>query len=201
MIILDLHVYPFLVIRKLQDFESPYISQRNIKGALKIMLRRRYVFLTACLLAHFRNFKGCQGHLSCDGWDMRRDSICATTRPNDFIVPFSVSYWDIDYDLELMRDLAALNLLYVQTISDIEKGWIFCNRGVREQLATLQARGAKREVGLSLVLSPLSEKEGCIICLLDYFFCAVSQILFSLLFTLAVHGTCSNPEVLRLHAV
>ncbi|CAH1406339.1 unnamed protein product [Nezara viridula] len=84
-----------VIIRKLQDFESPYISQKNIKGNHRIMLRK--------------------------------------------------SYWDIDYDLELMLDSAALNVIYVQTISDIERGWIVCNRGVREQLATLQARGAKKE--------------------------------------------------------
>uniref|UniRef100_A0A0V0G6X8 Putative sorting nexin-17 n=1 Tax=Triatoma dimidiata TaxID=72491 RepID=A0A0V0G6X8_TRIDM len=83
------------IIRKLQDFESPYISQKNIPGNLKIMLRK--------------------------------------------------SYWDPEYDLELMHDRVALNLLYVQTVSDIEKRWILCGKNIREQLAILQARGAKKE--------------------------------------------------------
>lgn len=84
-----------MVIRKLQDFESPYISQRSIKDANRIVIRK--------------------------------------------------SYWDKEYDLELMTDPVALNLLYVQTVSDIERGWIFCIKDIKTQLAKLQARLAKRE--------------------------------------------------------
>ncbi|BES94589.1 Hypothetical protein NTJ_07398 [Nesidiocoris tenuis] len=83
------------IYRKLQDFESPYISQKNIAGNLKIMIRK--------------------------------------------------SYWDPGYDLELMTDRAALNLLYVQTVSDIERGWIQCGRNTSDQLTALQSRGAKYE--------------------------------------------------------
>ncbi|XP_014250419.1 sorting nexin-17 [Cimex lectularius] len=83
------------IIRKLQDFESPYLTQKNISENLKIMIRK--------------------------------------------------SYWDPGYDLELMHDKYALNLLYVQTVSDIKRGWILCNKETSEQLATLQSRGAKRE--------------------------------------------------------
>ncbi|KAF6211282.1 hypothetical protein GE061_014399 [Apolygus lucorum] len=83
------------IIRKLQDFESPYISQKNIQGNLKIMIRR--------------------------------------------------SYWDAGYDLELMTDKVALNLLYVQTVSDIERGWIQCSKNTSDQLTALQSRGAKYE--------------------------------------------------------
>lgn len=44
-----------------------------------------------------------------------------------------------------MRDRIALNLLYIQTVSDIEKGWIVASKDVKEQLCNLQARGSKKE--------------------------------------------------------
>lgn len=44
-----------------------------------------------------------------------------------------------------MRDRIALNLLYIQTVSDIEKGWIVASLDTKEQLANLQARGNKKE--------------------------------------------------------
>lgn len=47
--------------------------------------------------------------------------------------------------MELMSDPVALNLLYVQTVSDIERGWIFCSRETKTQLANLQVLLAKRE--------------------------------------------------------
>ncbi|XP_017772608.1 PREDICTED: sorting nexin-17 [Nicrophorus vespilloides] len=84
-----------ILVRKLQDFESPYISHKSIQDADKIVIRR--------------------------------------------------NYWLINYDLELMTDPVALNLLYTQTVSDIEKGWILCTKEVRSQMAHLQARLAKRE--------------------------------------------------------
>lgn len=83
------------ILRKLQDFESPYLSQKSIHGTTQVVLRK--------------------------------------------------SYWDLSYDLELISDHVALNLLYVQTVSDVEKGWILCARERQQELATLQARGAKRE--------------------------------------------------------
>lgn len=55
------------------------------------------------------------------------------------------SYWDSDYDLELMSNSVALNLLYVQTVSDVERGWILCSKDMQSQLTSLQARGAKKE--------------------------------------------------------
>ncbi|XKL61739.1 hypothetical protein PGB90_001572 [Kerria lacca] len=55
------------------------------------------------------------------------------------------SYWDSALDLKLMLDRSTLNLLYAQTVSDIERGWIITNKDVEEQLAILQSRGAKRE--------------------------------------------------------
>nr|CAD7196925.1 unnamed protein product [Timema douglasi] len=83
------------VSRKLQDFESPFISQKSIKGVNRVTLRK--------------------------------------------------SYWDPGYDLELMSDSVALNLLYVQTVADVEHGWVLTNKETQQRLALLQARGAKQE--------------------------------------------------------
>uniref|UniRef100_A0A336ML37 CSON003364 protein n=1 Tax=Culicoides sonorensis TaxID=179676 RepID=A0A336ML37_CULSO len=82
------------LIRKLMNFEAPYISQR-LADDCKIVIRK--------------------------------------------------NYWDPNYDLELMRDRIALNLLYIQTVSDIEKGWIVASYDTKDQLANLQARGSKKE--------------------------------------------------------
>lgn len=83
------------MLRKLQDFESPYISHKSMQPSHKIVLRK--------------------------------------------------SYWDINYDLELMTDPVSLNLLYVQTVSDIERGWIFCSNNVKMELVQFQARLEKKE--------------------------------------------------------
>lgn len=83
------------ILRKLQDFESPYISQKSIQGVHRVVLRK--------------------------------------------------SYWDPGYDLELMSNQVALNMLYIQTVADVERGWVLSSKEMRQQLASLQARGAKRE--------------------------------------------------------
>ncbi|KAF5281169.1 hypothetical protein FQR65_LT14849 [Abscondita terminalis] len=83
------------ILRKLQDFESPYISHKTMQQSQKIVLR--------------------------------------------------TSYWDSNYDLELMTDPVALNLLYVQTVSDIERGWIICSNDVKMELVQFQARLEKKE--------------------------------------------------------
>uniref|UniRef100_A0A1B6GLU6 PX domain-containing protein n=3 Tax=Proconiini TaxID=565685 RepID=A0A1B6GLU6_9HEMI len=84
-----------IIVRKLQDFESPYISQKSIQGSNRLVLRK--------------------------------------------------SYWDPAYDDELAGDRVALNLVYLQTVADLERGWILCNQETQAQLASLQARGAKKE--------------------------------------------------------
>jgi len=83
------------IIRKLQDFESPYISQKSIQVATRIVIRK--------------------------------------------------SYWDPAYDDELAVDRVALNLIYTQTVADLERGWILCTKDTQARLASLQARGAKKE--------------------------------------------------------
>jgi sorting nexin-17 len=67
----------------------------------------------------------------------------------------SSSYWDPGYDLELMSNQVALNMLYIQTVADVEKGWVLSSKEVKQQLASLQARGAKKEVCCQASISKL----------------------------------------------
>jgi len=86
------------ILRKLQDYESPYISQKsfiNGKSTCKLVLRK--------------------------------------------------SSWDSKIDEELMNHKVTLNLIYLQTLSDLERGWIQASPDIRRQLAQMQSRGAKRE--------------------------------------------------------
>ncbi|KAL3290376.1 hypothetical protein HHI36_023718 [Cryptolaemus montrouzieri] len=55
------------------------------------------------------------------------------------------SYWDMNFDKDLMNDPIALNLLYVQTLAELEKGWILCTKDTRLHLTKLQAKLAKRD--------------------------------------------------------
>ncbi|XP_055372640.1 sorting nexin-17 [Condylostylus longicornis] len=82
------------LVRKLMDFESPYISQRLLSDC-QIVIRK--------------------------------------------------CYWDPCYDIQLMQDKIALNLLYIQTVSDIEKDWIIVSPDIKAQLRSLQDRGNKKE--------------------------------------------------------
>lgn len=60
---------------------------------------------------------------------------------------FSIfSYWDPCYDAQLLQDSVALNLLYIVTLSDIERGWIIASNDVKNQLNQLQIKGNKKEV-------------------------------------------------------
>jgi len=45
-----------------------------------------------------------------------------------------------------MEDRDALHLVYVQTVSDIENGWISVPREVLKKLTVLQSDGNKKEV-------------------------------------------------------
>ena len=86
------------ILRKLQDYESPYISQKsfiNGKSTCKLVLRK--------------------------------------------------SSWDSKIDEELMNHKVTLNLIYLQTLSDLERGWIQASPDIRRQLAQMQSRGAKQE--------------------------------------------------------
>lgn len=56
------------------------------------------------------------------------------------------NYWDTSFDDILMEDKVSFNLLYSQTIIDIERGWIKVNKEVEKQLSNLKSKGSKREV-------------------------------------------------------
>lgn len=84
------------VLRKLQNFESPLVTQKNIPlHSVRIVLGK--------------------------------------------------SYWNSAYDEELMHDDVALNLLYIQAASDIDRGWISVPKESQDRLASLRAGGNKKE--------------------------------------------------------
>ena len=56
------------------------------------------------------------------------------------------SYWDSAYDDDVLEDITATNILYFQTLHDIEKGLIQANKETRRQLTSLQAKSSKKEV-------------------------------------------------------
>lgn len=55
------------------------------------------------------------------------------------------SYWDSGWDQALLEDRVALNLGYVQALSDLDRGWVLAPKDTQRQLAALQAKGSKRE--------------------------------------------------------
>ncbi|XP_061668812.1 sorting nexin-17 isoform X3 [Syngnathoides biaculeatus] len=55
------------------------------------------------------------------------------------------SYWDMAYDADVMDNRVGLNLLYAQTVADVERGWILVNKDQRRQLKSLQEKGSKKE--------------------------------------------------------
>ncbi|KAF3427754.1 hypothetical protein E2986_05278 [Frieseomelitta varia] len=55
------------------------------------------------------------------------------------------NYWDIEYDLKLMNDEVAMNLLYIQAVAEIHWGWILITDELKNQLTDLQKHGKKKE--------------------------------------------------------
>ncbi|KAM6954269.1 sorting nexin-17 [Aplochiton taeniatus] len=66
-------------------------------------------------------------------------------RSSDFQIVLRKSYWDTMYDSDVMDNRVGLNLLYAQTLSDIERGWILVNKDQHKQLKSLQEKGSKKE--------------------------------------------------------
>ncbi|XP_044867573.1 sorting nexin-17 isoform X2 [Mauremys mutica] len=86
----------FSFLRKLQEFELPYVSVTSLRSPeYKIILRK--------------------------------------------------SYWDSSYDDDVMEQRVGLNLLYAQTVSDIERGWILVTKEQHRQLKSLQEKVSKKE--------------------------------------------------------
>ncbi|TSK58088.1 Sorting nexin-17 [Bagarius yarrelli] len=71
-------------------------------------------------------------------------SVTSLRNPEYHIV-LRKSYWDSAYDSDVMEDSVGLNLLYAQTVSDIERGWILANKDQHRQLKSLQEKGSKKE--------------------------------------------------------
>lgn len=86
----------FSFVRKLQEFELPYVSVTSLRSQeYKIVLRK--------------------------------------------------SYWDSAYDDDVMENRVGLNLLYAQTVADIERGWILVTKEQHRQLKSLQEKVSKKE--------------------------------------------------------
>ncbi|XP_024940784.1 sorting nexin-17 [Cephus cinctus] len=84
------------IVRKLQDFESPIITQKNLHATgMRVVLGK--------------------------------------------------SYWDPGYDLELMNDPVAINLLQMQAAAEINRGWIPISSEMRDRLNHLQDNGDKAQ--------------------------------------------------------
>ncbi|XP_061559785.1 sorting nexin-17 isoform X1 [Phycodurus eques] len=64
---------------------------------------------------------------------------------SQFHILLRKSYWDTVYDADVMDNRVGLNLLYAQTVSDIERGWILVTKDQRRQLKSLQEKGSKKE--------------------------------------------------------
>ncbi|XP_077990465.1 sorting nexin-17-like [Glandiceps talaboti] len=85
----------FSIVRKMQDFESPYISLKTAGNKHRIVLRK--------------------------------------------------SFWDSAYDDDLLEDRVAMNLLYVQAVSDIERNWTLATKEQSARLESLKSKGSKKE--------------------------------------------------------
>uniref|UniRef100_A0A8C4EQJ5 Sorting nexin-17 n=1 Tax=Dicentrarchus labrax TaxID=13489 RepID=A0A8C4EQJ5_DICLA len=66
-------------------------------------------------------------------------------RSSEFHILLRKSYWDMAYDGDVMDNRVGLNLLYAQTVSDIERSWILVNKDQHRQLKSLQEKGSKKE--------------------------------------------------------
>ena len=93
-----------LLMRKLQNFESPHVSLRAARQ-----------------IAEASEVSG-EYRLTIRKW-----------------------YWDSHYDDELLEDKVGTNLLYVQTVADLENGWIMAPKATLRQLQQLQSKGSRKE--------------------------------------------------------
>lgn len=65
-----------------------------------------------------------------------------------YFYSYIFSYWDPCYNVDLMIDRVALDLLYLQTIEDLDLGWITADPHTKELLSSFEAKLQKREVSL-----------------------------------------------------
>ncbi|XP_037960641.1 sorting nexin-17 [Teleopsis dalmanni] len=87
-----------------------------------------------------------------------KDTVVLLRRLMDFESPFlsrlqakpcqillRKSYWNPIYDMNLLQDSVALNLLFIQTVSDVDREWIIAVPEIRQKLRNLQEHGFKKE--------------------------------------------------------
>ncbi|KZC06151.1 PREDICTED: sorting nexin-17 [Dufourea novaeangliae] len=84
------------LLRKLQNFESPFITTKHMSA------------------------------------------ICSK-------VVLGKNYWDTVYELELMNNAVATNLLYIQAVAEVQRGWITVKDELKDYLITLQNQGHKKK--------------------------------------------------------
>ncbi|KAI8438758.1 hypothetical protein MSG28_011160 [Choristoneura fumiferana] len=61
-----------------------------------------------------------------------------------------VIYWDLCYDLDLMIDRVSLDLLYLQTIEELDLGWVTAEPHIKDILKSYEEKKQKREVDQSI---------------------------------------------------
>lgn len=83
------------IVRRLQDFESPYMSLKSASGKNRIVFRR--------------------------------------------------SYWDPSLDDHLMDNRVAVQLLYVQTVHDVQQGWLSGTKEQFKRLDDLRSKNSRKE--------------------------------------------------------
>ncbi|XP_033100684.1 sorting nexin-17-like [Anneissia japonica] len=83
------------IVRKIHDFESPYISLSSSKGPHRIVVRK--------------------------------------------------SYWDPVFDDDLKEDRVAMNLLFIQAVSDVDRGWVSANKEQLRHLDSLKKKNLRKE--------------------------------------------------------
>lgn len=62
------------------------------------------------------------------------------------VVLLFCSFWEQSYEEELLQNRVTMNLLYVQAVSDLDRGWLIASKEQHKQLDQLQSRGSKKEV-------------------------------------------------------
>uniref|UniRef100_A0A9J8DEI5 Sorting nexin-17 n=2 Tax=Cyprinus carpio TaxID=7962 RepID=A0A9J8DEI5_CYPCA len=112
--------------------------------ASKLDLPDELVGYFSLFLVQERGDGGCTYVRKLQEFELPYVSITSLHSP-DYRIVLRKSYWDTAYDSDVMDDRVGLNLLYAQTVSDIERGWILVNKEQHRQLKSLQEKGSKKE--------------------------------------------------------
>ena len=105
------------LVRQLQDFESPVLSLQTLRSSF---------------VDQRRNGGGGGG----GGGGVDEAAIKIAVRR---------CYWETEVEETLLANKVALNLLYVEVKSDVERGWILPTRDQMAQMESLKRANAKRE--------------------------------------------------------